>query len=216
MTTAQMHTAIGLILDDTAEARWTTGIKDQALNAAQYKIIKSFPNDMLLELQTIETPITVSATGYVLSGLTPLMIPNGFCACKVILIGAVVPNIWTRHIWVDSMEFRGQNYYMKGGDSTPISYIFGGSLYVLLDTYTAANCSLYYIGTPPPMVDNGQASSLDITRHDLLVSAACAELLRWEGEIDQASIFDRQVGAEILLEIQNFQNEKSRRNREQS
>lgn len=212
MTAAEMHTAIGLILDDPNEDRWLGPIKDQALNASQYKIVKNLPNDLLTELQQSPAAVTVPALGYALSGLTTDMIPGGFCACNVVVLGGAV-DLWSRHIWIDDMEFRDQNDYMKGSDTVPISYIFAGKFFILLDTYAASNCILHYIGQPSIIEDGVTDCGLDVTRHDLVVAGACAELLRWEGQVQDAMMFDHQVGTEIIAEIQAFEFEKKRRNR---
>ena len=68
------------------------------------------------------------------------------------------------------------------------------------------------------MVESGAVAyqtatcELDASRHDLITEAACALLLRWDGEEAQAAQFGQMVANELAAELLTYQEEKKRRN----
>lgn len=216
MTVTEMHAAMGRMLDDESEARWTGDIKNQALNAAQMRVIKYLPSDLLPELQASKASLSVPASGYALSGIASD--PGPFLPGRYVNCYVSSENTWAGWTWIDSMEEREQNTFRAGSDSAPLAYVFGETLFVLLETYPAT-VTLYYVRQPKEMVESGasgyqvETCELDETRHDLVTEAAAAQILRWEGETADAQRFEQHVGSELLAEIQTFTNEKHRRTR---
>lgn len=216
MTVSEMLDAVGRIMDDPGKDRWDATTKLQALNAAQMKVIKSLPSDLLPELQASKASLTVPAAGYALSGLDSD--PGPFLPGRYVNANVTSLSLWAGFVTVEDLEFRTQNEYLRGTDEAPVAYVFGEKLFVEADE-AESTVTLYYIRRPKEMVATGMAGyqvetcELEESRHDLVVEAACAQLHRWEGDLQEAKIHEQHVGQELLAEVQTFQAEQQKPNR---
>jgi hypothetical protein len=150
MNVQKMIDKLGFRLNDEAARKFNVSMRLDILNDAQITLVNLLHNNLLTELQEVETNLTtiVGANGidayYALTSLSNEVARNGVTNAKVYGASGKYFNI------MDAEEVKKtENTYNAGTDEYPVGYIFKNRFYFQTSTAGGSlTLDLWYIKKP--------------------------------------------------------------------
>ena len=147
MTTQQMVDLLGFRLEDTRASKFGIELRLDVLNESQLTAVNMLHNDLLTELQEVETSLSFQvATGgvdayFALTGLTNEISRNGILQAKV---------SGTTGKYYNIIKFKDvkqvENTYLTGSEAYPVGYILKNRFYSR--TASVVTFDLWYLKKP--------------------------------------------------------------------
>lgn len=177
---------LGLRLEDSSEANFTSATKLKALNVAQTTVVNYLNESYLTELQVQSSLILNSgqvASGAIELGSSITPIRNRFVAVEVKYAGDFKFAIMIPFEDVKAIE----NQYLSPSQDSPVSWIFNNKLHIRPND-GMTNLKLYYLGLPTDITASSTASDLNVSLHETVLDFAEAQLWRMDNQVERANI----------------------------
>jgi hypothetical protein len=188
MTRAQMHTKLGLRLEDTGENNFNTATKDSALNSAQ-RMVANFLHEAYLTELEFKDSITISGTG----GLITLDGGSATNKTSQIPIRNSIRAVQLGTKYAIRIPFSDvkklENEYLGADSTNPVYWVFGNNVNIRPNATVGSftNAVLYYLKTPTDIANNVEPI-LNSALHDIMIDLAEAELWRMDNKSDRSQI----------------------------
>ena len=188
MTRAQMHTKLGLRLEDTGENNFNTATKDSALNSAQ-RMVANFLHEAYLTELEFKDSITISGTG----GLITLDGASATNKTSQVPIRNSIRAVQLGTKYAIRIPFSDvkklENEYLSADSTNPVYWVFGNNVTIRPNATVGGftNAFLYYLKTPTDIA-NGVEPILNSALHDIMIDLAEAELWRMDNKSDRSQI----------------------------
>jgi len=188
MTRAEMHTKLGLRLEDTGETNFTEATKDSALNTAQMMLANFLHEAYLTELEFKDTVSLTGTSGLITLGgaggannSSAIPIRNSVRAIQLVTSG-----VYRYAISIPFTDAKKiENEYLSADTVNPVYWIFGNNI-----TYRpigATSAVLYFLKAPATISDS-QEPVLNVALHELMVDIAESELWRMDNKADRSQL----------------------------
>jgi len=186
MTGQEMVDLLGLRLEDTAEANFTSATKLKALNVAQTTVANFLDKSYLIELDGYASHILNS--GQTTNGSIPLSAMT--VAPLRNMVRAVEVKYSGDYKFVIMIPFEDaktiENQYLAPSEDSPVAWIFNNTLEVRPTGLT--NLKIYYLKSPTDITASSTVPDLNVSLHETVLDFAEAQLWRMDNKVDRANI----------------------------
>ena len=188
MTRADMHTKLGLRLEDTGENNFNTATKDSALNSAQ-RMVANFLHEAYLTELEFKDNVSISGTG----GLITLGGAGGANNSSAVPIRNSIRAVQLGTKYAIRIPFSDakklENEYLGADSVNPVYWVFGNNVTIRPNAQVGGftNAVLYYLKTPTDIA-NGVEPILNSALHDIMIDIAEAELWRMDNKADRSQL----------------------------
>ena len=188
MTRTQMHTKLGLRLEDTGENNFNTATKDSALNSAQRMVANFLHESYLTELE-FKDSVTISGTG----GLITLDGGNATNKSSQVPIRNSIRAVQLGTKFAIRIPFSDakklENEYLGADATNPVYWVFGNNVNIRPNAQVGGftNAVLYYLKTPTDIANNVEPI-LNSALHDIMIDLAEAEIYRMDNKLDRSQL----------------------------
>jgi hypothetical protein len=194
MTRTQMHTKLGLRLEDTGENNFNTATKDSALNSAQ-RMVANFLHEAYLTELEFKDSVTISGTG----GLITLDGGNATNKSSQVPIRNSIRAVQLGTKYAIRIPFSDakklENEYLGADSVNPVYWVFGNNVTIRPNAQVGGFTSavLYYLKTPTDMAPASGGTAevqpiLNSALHDIMIDLAEAELWRMDNKPDRSQL----------------------------
>ena len=188
MTRTQMHTKLGLRLEDTGENNFNTATKDSALNSAQ-RMVANFLHEAYLTELEFKDSVSISGTG----GLITLDGAGGANKTSKVPIRNSIRAVQLGTKYAIRIPFSDakklENEYLGADSVNPVYWVFGNNVNIRPNAQVGGftNAFLYYLRTPSDIA-NGVEPILNSALHDIMIDLAEAEIYRMDNKLDRSQL----------------------------
>jgi len=192
MTRAEMHTKLGLRLEDTGETNFTTATKDSALNTAQMMLANFLHEAYLTELEFKDT-VLISGTGGIIQLTGTGTYPNDANISSAVPIRNSIRAVQLGEKYAIRVPFSDvkklENEYLGADSVNPVYWVFGNNVNIRPNAQVGSftNAILYYLKTPAS-ISGSQEPVLNVALHDIMIDIAESELWRMDNKADRSQL----------------------------
>jgi hypothetical protein len=208
MTRTEMHTKLGLRLEDTGENNFTASTKDSALNTAQIMLANFLHEAYLTELE-FKDSVSISGTG----GLITLDGSNATNKSSQVPIRNSIRAVQLGENYAIRIPFSDvkklENKYLSADSGNPVYWVFGNNVTIRPNAQVGGftNAVLYYLKSPAT-ISSSQDPVLNVALHDIMVDLAEAELWRMDNKTDRSQLAKTSAMEQIKMLNERYTIEK--------
>ncbi|MCP4493213.1 MAG: hypothetical protein GY820_38815 [Gammaproteobacteria bacterium] len=192
---------LGLRLEDEEKEKFPQDIRLDALNYAQLRVAQLVNRSFLTELESVNTSVDISGGSVTLATVDSDGIihgANGIIAAKVSPGGSNAQ--WATKTDIAAMRELQESSYFAESDSNVYFYVYGGSVYFLLTTFTGSVADIFYLDYPDE-ITTGVDPTLNKALHSVMTDFA--ESYCWGVDTESSESAGRRATADDkgLLQI---------------
>jgi len=208
MTRTQMHSKLGLRLEDTGENNFTASTKDSALNTAQVMLANFLHEAYLTELE-FKDSVSISGTG----GLITLDGSDATNKSSQVPIRNSIRAVQLGTTYAIRIPFSDvkklENKYLSADSGNPVYWVFGNNVTIRPNAQVGGftNAFLYYLKSPAS-ISGSQEPVLNVALHDIMVDLAEAELWRMDNKTDRSQLAKTSAMEQIKMLNERYTIEK--------